>query len=89
MSGAAFSASSALGNGAHGAGIRAGTAVQAGVGIDLIVIGTLRDGAHGAGIRARATADAGIADDIGHDMYTSIKMYLHSITTFQNCNAKF
>ena len=37
-----------LGDGAHGAAIGAGTAVQASAGVDLVVISTLRDGTHGA-----------------------------------------
>lgn len=72
----------ALRDSAHGAGISAGTAVQAGISVDLEVISTLSDSANGAGIGASAAADASIANDISHDKYTSIKMYLHSNTSF-------
>ena len=77
-----FFSASALRNGAHGAGIGAGTTIQASAGVDHIVIVTLRNGAYGAGIRAGAAADTGITDNISHIKYTSLKVYLHSITSF-------
>jgi hypothetical protein len=56
----------ALGNGAHGADSGAGTAVDAGTGIDHILSVALGNGAHGAGIHTGAAADAGITDNISH-----------------------
>ena len=63
---ASFFGSSTLRDRAHGAGTGAGTAVQAGAGVDHIVVSALRNRARGAGIRAGAAADAGITDNIGH-----------------------
>lgn len=64
----------ALGNRTHGAGTSAGTAVDAGAGVDDEVVVALGDGAHGAAVNTGTAADASVTDNIGHDMYTSIKM---------------
>lgn len=64
----------ALGNRTHGAGTSAGTAVDAGAGVDDVLSVALGDRAHGAAISAGTAADASVTDNIGHDMYTSIKM---------------
>ena len=53
-------------NGAIGAGVAAGTAVQAGSGVDDIGIIALADSAGGASVRASAAAHAGRSDLIGH-----------------------
>ena len=47
-------------------GIRAGTAVQAGTGVDLILGIALRDRTNGASVRASTAANAGRTDVIGH-----------------------
>ena len=57
---------SALRDGAGGAGISAGTAIDAGIGVDDVLAVALGNSAHGAGIGASAAAHASIADDIGH-----------------------
>ena len=58
---------SVLGNdGAVGAGIAARTAVQAGTGIDDVLVITLADGTGGANVRAGTTADAGRSDLVSH-----------------------
>ena len=57
---------SALGDGTRGAGIGARTAVDAGTGVDLVVLVTLVDGGHGAGASAGAAAHAIAANHIGH-----------------------
>ena len=67
---------SALGNRSHGASAGAGAAINAGAGVDDVLRVALRDGAHGAAVHAGAAADASVTDNIGHDMYTSIKMVL-------------
>ena len=72
----------ALRNGTHGAGTSAGAAVKAGTGIDDVVVVTLRNRTHGAPIYAGTAADASVTDNIGHDMYTSIKMVLPILTHF-------
>lgn len=51
---------------AHGAGVSAAAAIQAGVGIDLVLGSALRDGAHGAGISAGTAADASVTDLVSH-----------------------
>ena len=56
-----------LNDGAAGAGIRAGTAVQAGTGVDLILGIALRDRTNGASVRASTAANAGRTDVIGHE----------------------
>ena len=78
----------ALNNGAHGAGASASAAGDASV-TDDVVISALGDSAHRASVSAGTAADASVSDNICHEKYTSIKMYLHSITTFEKCNAKF
>ena len=74
---------------AHGAGPGASAAVDAGAGVDHILGIPLRDRAHRAGIRTGTAADAGVADDMSHDKYTSLRMYLHSTTTFQKSKSQF
>ena len=78
----------ALNNGAHGAGASASAAGDASV-TDDVVVSALGDSAHGAGVSASAAADASVGNNICHEKYTSNRMYLHSITTFKKCNAKF
>ena len=56
-----------LNDGAAGAGIRAGTAVQASTGIDDELVIALRDGTSGASVRASTAANAGRTDVIGHE----------------------
>ena len=56
----------ALGNSTRGAGVGAATAIDAGAGVDDVVIVALRDSAHGASTLAGTTAHASVADDIGH-----------------------
>ena len=73
----------ALRNGTHGAGTSAGAAVKAGTGIDDVVVVTLRNRTHGAPIYAGTAADASVTDNIGHDMYTSIKMVSPFYHNFQ------
>ena len=58
--------SSALRDGAGGAGISAGTAIDAGIGVDDVLAVALRNRTHGARIGASAAAHTSIADDIGH-----------------------
>ena len=53
-------------DGAVGAGVAAGTAVQAGGSIDDILVIALGDSAHGAGIGAGAAAHAGRSDFVSH-----------------------
>ena len=53
---------------AHGAGIGAGAAIQAGVGVDHIGRIALGDSAHGAGIGAGAAHHASGADLISHSL---------------------
>ena len=53
-------------NRAVGAGVTAGTAVQASAGVDHIGIVALADGTGGAGVRASAAADASRSNLIGH-----------------------
>jgi len=65
--GVVFLSTLALRDGAHGAGVSAGTAIQASTGVDFVMISTLSNGAHGASIGAGTTADASIANDIGHN----------------------
>ena len=65
---------SALGDSAHGAGTSAGAAVDAGAGVDDVLRVALGDSAHGAAVNTGTAADASVTDNIGHDMYTSIKM---------------
>ena len=55
-----------LNDGAAGAGIRAGTAVQASTGIDDELVIALRDGTSGASVRTSAAAQAGRSDLVGH-----------------------
>ena len=64
---------SALGDCAHGAGTGAAATVQAGAGIDYVMIITLRDRTNGAGICTGPTADAGIADNVRHKDTPPIK----------------
>ena len=53
-------------DGAVGAGVAAGTAVQAGTGIDDVTIIALRDSTHGTCVRASTAADASGTDLISH-----------------------
>ena len=73
----------ALGDRAHGAGTSAGTAIDAGAGVDDVLGIALSDGAHGAAVNTGTAADASVTDDIGHNKYTSIKMVLPILTHFQ------
>ena len=57
---------SALGDGTRGAGIGAGTAVQASGSIDDVLVITLADSTGGASVRAGATAHAGRSDFVSH-----------------------
>ena len=50
----------------HGASVSAAAAIQAGVGIDLVLGSTLGDSAHGAGISAGTAADASVTDLVSH-----------------------
>ena len=61
-----------LRNSAHGAGVSAAAAIQAGVGVDLVLRSALSDRTDGAGISAGTAADASVTDLISHGMYTSI-----------------
>ena len=51
-------------------------------GVDDVLRVALRDGAHGAAVHTGAAADASVTDNIGHDMYTSIKMVLSILAHF-------
>jgi hypothetical protein len=77
---------SALFDGAGGADAGAGSAIDAGIGVDLVMIAPLRDGADGALALAAAAADALIANHIGHFRYTSLLVYLHFSINGENCN---
>ena len=80
---ALFFWSLALGDRAHGAGTSAGAAVDAGAGVDDVLSVALGDRAHGAAISAGTAADASVTDNIGHNMYTSIKMVLPILAHFK------
>ena len=54
---------------AVGAGIHAGTAVQASAGVDHELIVTLRDSASGASISATAAADTSRSNLVCHSKY--------------------
>ena len=69
--------------GAHGAGTSAGTAINAGAGVDDVLGIALSDGAHGAAVNTGTAADASVTDDIGHNKYTSIKMVFSILAHFQ------
>ena len=56
-----------LGNGAVGAGISAGAAIQAGICVDLILGIALGNSTDGAGVCASTAADAGRANLISHN----------------------
>ena len=73
---------SALRDRAHGAGASAGAAIDAGAGVDDVLGIALGDRAHGTAVRAGTAADASVTDNIGHDMYTSIKMVLPILAHF-------
>ena len=79
---ALFFWSLALGDSAHGAGTSAGAAINAGAGVDDVVVVALSDSAHGAALSAGTAADASVTNNIGHDMYTSIKMVLSILAQF-------
>ena len=79
---ALFFWSLALGDSAHGAGTSAGAAIDAGAGVDDVVVVALSDSAHGAALSAGTAADASVTNNIGHDMYTSIKMVLSILAHF-------
>ena len=66
----------ALSNRTPGAGTSAGAAIDAGASVDDVLRVALGDRAHGAAVSAGTAADASVTDNIGHDMYTSIKMVL-------------
>lgn len=57
---------STLRNGTGGAGIRTGTAIDAGIGINYILCISLRDSTCRAGVGAGAAADTGVANYISH-----------------------
>ena len=58
---------------AGGAGSSAGTAVDAGISVDDIVLVTLGDSGHGAGALAGTAAHAVITDNIGHWKHLQFK----------------
>jgi hypothetical protein len=62
---------SALADGAGGADASTGTAVDAGISVNLVVGVALGDRANGALALAAAAADALVTDYIGHYQYTS------------------
>ena len=65
----------ALGNSAHGAGIGTAAAIDAGAGIDLVVLVALLDGGHGAG----AGAGAGIVYLCGGDYQAAIHTVVNAL----------
>ena len=78
-----------LGRSANGAGARARTAGNAGIGVDHVVLITLGDGGHGAGALASATADALVTNHICQWKHLQYRMYQYCTTRFLKCNAKF
>jgi hypothetical protein len=83
-------------DGAVGAGVAAGTAVQAAGSIDDVLVITLADSTSGASVRAGAAAHAGRSDFVSHGKH------LHKICSFilahnwkiarencLNCNVNF
>ena len=68
----------ALGNGLYRADTRAGAAVDAGVGIDLVLRVSLGDRLYRALRQAGSAIDAGITDYIRHVRFLlSLKQFLH------------
>ena len=61
-----------LGRCSDRAGIRTGTAFDAGIGVDNILAVSFADRAHRALGRTSAAADAFIGNLVSHDIYTSI-----------------
>ena len=72
---------------AVGAGIHAGTAVQASAGVDHELIVTLRDSASGAGISASTAADASRSNLIGHGKHLHKNCNLIVAQNFENARA--
>ena len=67
-----------LNDGAAGAGIRAGTAVQASTGIDDELVIALRDGTSGASVRASAAAQTCRSDLVGHGKHLHKNLFPYS-----------
>ena len=67
-----------LNDGAAGAGIRTGTAVQASTSIDDIVVIALRDGTSGASVRASAAAQTCRSDLVGHGKHLHKNLFPYS-----------
>ena len=73
---------SALGDGTRGAG----TAVDAGTGIDDVVLVALGDRAHGAVALTGTATHASVADDIGHWIHLQtlkLKLLYHNFLKMQ------
>ena len=76
----------ALGDRSDGAGIGAGTAVDAGTGIDDVVLVALGDRAHGAVALTGTATHASVADDIGHWIHLQtlkLKLLYHNFLKMQ------
>ena len=72
-----------LGNdGAVGAGICAGTAVQASTSVDDVLIVTLRNSTSGASVGASAAADACRSNLVCHGIAPPLELYTHCSTIF-------
>ena len=67
-----------LNDGAAGAGIRAGTAVQASTGIDDELVIALRDGTSGASVRASTAAQTCRSDLVGHGKHLHKNLFPYS-----------
>ena len=80
----------ALSDSLDGAGAGAGTAVNAGTGIDHHVIVTHRDSTNGAAALASAAADASVSDDVSHEVHLRycILKQAYSSTVLKKCKYK-
>ena len=77
---------SALGNSTRGAGVGAGAAIEAGTGVDHVVVIALSDSTNGASALASATAHASVADDIGHRIHlqtSKLTLLYHNFSKLQ------
>ena len=76
----------ALGNSTRGAGVGTSTAIDAGTGVDHVVVIALSDSTNGASALASATAHASVADDIGHRIHlqtSKLTLLYHNFSKLQ------